>query len=102
MTMHEYETFELKARRGNGNVGEYAYLLDMPVNSHKHFAVDGVGEKKIRTAMARLNKDNAEASIHFAVYRVDETDLKGPGVRVLRDDKQTQPRTPRSKVHLAA
>jgi hypothetical protein len=96
MTTQSFETFKLNTR---GNIEEYAYLLNMPLGAHQHFKADDAIEKKIRSAVSRINKSEFTTGdgAHFSVHRVSSIDPKGAGIRVLRDDKPIRTRTRRNK-----
>ena len=82
----EFETFPLAPRRG-ADINKFEFLKNLPLNAHVHFTDD---PKMLRTVVTIFN-DQAKregSNFHLSLRRVGESDPKGVGVRIIRDDKR--------------
>ena len=82
----EFETFPLAPRRGV-DINKFEFLKNMPLNAHVHFTDD---LKMLRTVVTVFN-DQAKregSNFHLSLRRVGESDPKGVGFRIIRDDKR--------------
>ena len=79
----EFDTFDLSPL----TYGKYRFLLDMPKGAHFHFAPGN--EIQLRNCINEMNRRLAQkgAKVHFSCRKVGGDDPKGPGYRVLRDDR---------------
>jgi hypothetical protein len=84
----EFETFPLAPRRGV-DINKFEFLKNMPLNAHVHFTDD---PKILRTVVSVFN-DQAKregSNFHLSLRRVGESDPKGVGFRIVRDDKRVE------------
>jgi len=84
----EFETFPLARRRGV-DINKFEFLKNMPLNAHVHFTDD---PKILRTVVTVFN-DQAKregSNFHLSLRRVGESDPKGVGFRIIRDDKRVE------------
>lgn len=86
----EIETFEIRSKRPSRRSGRFHPLLELRQGSHVHY--NDVTSSVIRSSINHLNHIGRQKSptFHLTVHVVDETDKKGPGFRVLRNDREVQ------------
>lgn len=97
----EFDAFVPEVRRGRGASSEgskYDFLKNLKVGSQsKHFPAAEIDIKKLQSSISALNTRVRPEGMHFSVASVDETDPRGVGARVFRDDIIREPRQRKAK-----
>lgn len=86
----EFETFDLGASTRVLR-GQYAFLINLPDGAHVHFR--DVKAALLRTAIRNLNlrQQKREPAFYLSVRAVSDSDPKGRGLRVVRQDREVKP-----------